>query len=145
MQFSDSKNVIHDIWCMLSPYPRTRIKFRVLGIGCLKPRRRMPKTQTSPHVRPSAKNILKKNLCRVPDGGHSAKTNASGRHDPSGHICRGPICRGLGPRQRFILPRAVCLPRAKPSAKACLPRAYLCRGLLGLALGKDPLCRVPEI
>ena len=28
MQFSDSKNVIHGILCMLSPYPRTRIKFR---------------------------------------------------------------------------------------------------------------------
>jgi len=71
---------------------------------------------------PSAKKIfLKKikNLCRVLDGGHSTKTDARGRRDPSGHIYRGPICRGLGPRQRFIL-----------------PRAYLCRGLLGLALGK---------
>ena len=93
------------------------------------------------------KEYLKKikNLCRVPDGGHSAKTDASGRRDPSSHICRGPICRGLGPRQRFILPRAVCLPRARPSVKASLPRAYLCRGLLGMALGKDSLCRVPEI
>ena len=47
---------------------------------------------------PSAKKILKKNLCRVPDGGHSAKTDASGRRDPSGHICRGLgkdlFCRG---------------------------------------------------
>ena len=71
------------------------------------------------------KEYLKKikNLCRMPDGGHSAKTNASGRRDPSGHICRGPICRGLGPGQRFILPMVVSLPRARPSTKASLPRA----------------------
>ena len=45
---------------------------------------------------PRQRNFFKKikNLCRVPDGGHSAKTDASGRRDPSGHICRGPICRG---------------------------------------------------
>ena len=108
-----------------------------------------PKKKSLPRAWPMAlgKEYLKKikNLCRVPDGGHSAKTDASGRRDPSGHICRGPICRGLGPRQRFILPRAVCLPRAGPLAKASLPRAQICRGLLGLALGKDALCRVPEI
>ena len=28
LQCSVSKNVIHVNWCMLSPYPRTRIKFR---------------------------------------------------------------------------------------------------------------------
>ena len=55
-----------------------------------------------------------KNLCRVPDGGHSAKNDASGRRDPSGHFAEGRLF----------------------SAKASLPRAYLCRGLLGLALGK---------
>ena len=33
MQFSDLKNVIHGIWCMLSPYPRTRIKFRAIGLS----------------------------------------------------------------------------------------------------------------
>ena len=37
------------------------------------------------------------------------------------------------------------LQRAVPSAKASLPRAVLCRGLLCLALGKECLCRVPEI
>ena len=33
IQFSDSKNVIHGIWCMLSPYPRTRIKFQASDIA----------------------------------------------------------------------------------------------------------------
>ena len=28
MEFGDSKNYINDIWCMLRPYPGTRMKFR---------------------------------------------------------------------------------------------------------------------
>lgn len=37
------------------------------------------------------------------------------------------------------------LSRARHSAKASLPRACLCRGLMWLALGKESLCQVPEI
>ena len=76
------------------------------------------------------KEYLKKikNICQVPDGGHSAKTDASGRRDPSGHICRG-----LGPRHRFFaeclsLPRA---PGAGPQQIEPLPSAR------DLALGKE--------
>ena len=61
----------------------------------------------------------KKNLCRVPDGGHSAKTDASGRRDPI----------------RPYLSRAN-LPRARPSAKI-----YFAEGRLfaeGLALPRAP-------
>ena len=82
------------------------------------------------------KEYLKKikNLCRGPDGGHSAKTNASGRRDPSDHICRE-----LGPRQKYFaegkgffaeglsLPRA---PGAGPRQRPPLPSAR------DLALGK---------
>ena len=71
-----------------------------------------------------------KNLCRVPDGGHSAKTDTSGRRDPSRQICRGPICRGLGPyfAEGRLFVEGLALPRA-PGAG---PR-------------QRPLCRVPEI
>ena len=75
-----------------------------------------------------------KNLCRVPDGGHSAKTDASGRRDPSGHICRGPICRGqiyFAESRLFAeglaLPRA---PEAGPRQRSPLPSAR------DIALGK---------
>jgi len=40
------------------------------------------------------------------------------------------------------LTEGVSLPRARPLAKKPLPKVALCRGL---ALGKDVLCRVPEI
>ena len=43
------------------------------------------------------KEYLKKikNICQVPDGGHSAKTDASGRRDGKDLFCRGPfVCRG---------------------------------------------------
>ena len=104
-----------------------------------KNKKSLPRAQPGPRQRGSlprawpmalGKENLKKNLCRVPDGGHSAKTDASGRRDPSGHICR-----------RFILPRAgkglfvegLSLPRAPGSGPRQMEPLSSARDL---ALGK---------
>ena len=70
----------------------------------------------------------------MPDGGHSAKTDASGRRDPSGHFAEGllfaegqalgkgffaeglylPRAPGAGPRQIEHLPSARDLALGKP-------------------------------
>ena len=67
----------------------------------------------------------------MPDGGHSAKTDASGRRDPSGHICRGPakiyFAEGRFFAEGLSLPRA---PEAGPRQRPPLPSAQ------DIALGK---------
>jgi hypothetical protein len=47
-------------------------------------------------------------------------------------------------RQRPIFAEGWTLPSARHSANAGLPGAFLCRVPLGLALGKECLCRVPD-
>ena len=102
----------------------------------------------------------KEGSCRRQAGGPSAKpdlrqsfaegltTGARQSLTPRAAVTLGPhrraplLCRGPGPRQRWALTEGVSLPRARPSAKKPLPKVTLCRGL---ALGKDVLCRVPEI
>ena len=102
----------------------------------------------------------KEGSCRGQAGGPSAKpdlrqsfaegltTGTRQSLTPRAAVTLGPhrraplLCRGPGPRQRWALTEGVSLPRARPSAKKPLPKVTLCRGL---ALGKDVLCRVPEI
>ena len=89
------------------------------------------------------KEYLKKikNLCRVPDGGHSAKNDASGRRDPSGHFAEGLLFaegQALGKgffAEGLSLPRA---PRAGPWQRPPLPSAR------DLALGKPRSPRQKE-
>jgi hypothetical protein len=102
----------------------------------------------------------KEGNCRGQAGGPSAKSDLRQRFaegltpgprqslTPRAVVTLGPhrraplLCRGPGPRQRWALTEGVSLPRVRPSAKKPLPRVPRCRGS---ALGKDGLCRVPEI
>jgi len=87
----------------------------------------------------------KKTFAEGLTGGPQQSLTGNGRRDPTGLICRGHLCRGPWPSAKISFAVGLSLPRAVPSAKASLPRAVLCRGLLWLALGKECLCRVPEI